>query len=75
MDAELEFAVTGALGETRVLLDSGRAAILSSPCAGQTCISAGGIHRNRQWLACLPNRVFLLIEGGDGGDSFDALAW
>ena len=74
LDTELELSVTGPMGETRVLLGSGRAAVLSSPCNGQTCIAAGGITRSGQWLACLPNRVFLLIEGSGGGE-VDAVSW
>ena len=74
MTTELEIPVTGPMGETRVLLHSGRAAVVSSPCSGQTCIAAGGITRSGQWLACLPNRVFLLIEGSGSGD-VDAVSW
>jgi hypothetical protein len=70
---ELELSVQGPIGETLVLLHSGGGAIISSPCIGQTCITFGSISRNMQWLACLPNRVFLLIEGNGEGDAVDAV--
>ena len=75
LDTELELSVTGSIGETRVILHSGGAAVISSPCGGQTCIAAGGINRSGQWLACLPNRVFVLIEGTVSNGEVDAVSW
>ena len=75
LDAEEELSVSGSIGETRVLIHNGRAAIVSSPCSGQTCVAAGELHRNGQWAACLPNMVFLVIEGAEGTDAVDAAAW
>ena len=78
LDAEESLVVAGVMGETRVVIHNGRAAIVSSPCSGQTCVMAGGLHKNGQWTACLPNGVFLLIEGrveGSGGDGVDAASW
>ena len=74
LDAEELVIVDGPLGETGVKISGGRAAIVSSPCGGQTCVAAGEIHKNGQWAACLPNRVFLLVEG-EGGDAVDAASW
>ena len=73
LDAEEKVTVTGSAGETTVRIHGGRAAIVSSPCGGQTCVAAGEMHRNGQWAACLPNMVFILIEGG--GESIDAASW
>ena len=75
LNTEMELDVEGPMGVTRVLLHSGWAAVISSPCSGQTCIAAGGINRSSQWLVCLPNRVFLLIEGSDGSGEVDAVSW
>ena len=75
LDTEEQVIVNGAIGETRVMIQKGRAAIVSSPCSGQTCVAAGGMHKNGQWAACLPNRVFLLVEGVDSGDAVDAVSW
>ena len=74
LSAEELVIVEGPLGETKVIISRGRAAIVASPCGGQTCVAAGEIHKNGQWAACLPNRVFLLVEG-EGGDAVDAASW
>jgi len=74
-DAETRVTISGPVGETIVEIHEGRTAIVSSPCDGQTCVAAGSLSRNGQWAACLPNRVFVLIEGQDGGDVIDAASW
>ena len=73
LNAEEMVTVTGSIGETRVEISGGRAAIVSSPCGGQTCVAAGSLHKNGQWAACLPNRVFLYVEGAE--DAVDAATW
>jgi hypothetical protein len=70
------FEVSGPLGITMVELRNGEARVLSSPCVNQTCVAAGAIHSRGQWIACLPNRVFLNIEGGSASaDGVDGSAW
>jgi hypothetical protein len=56
-------SVKGPLGDTVIEIREGRASFLSSPCANQICVAAGHVHRQGQWTACLPNKVFLYIEG------------
>jgi len=73
--AEERVSVAGPLGETLVQIHDGRAAIVSSPCNGQTCVAAGELQKNGQWAACLPNRVFILIEGAGDEDVIDAASW
>ena len=82
LNAEVQVDVAGAIGETVVQIHKGQVAIISSPCAGQTCVAAGALHKNGQWAACLPNRVFVLIEGAeakspftDTEDTVDAACW
>ena len=75
LNSELEMDVSGSLGETRVVIHNRKAAIISSPCTGQTCIAAGALQKNGQWAACLPNRVFVLVEGDDRGESVDAASF
>ena len=66
LNTEEEVIVPGPIGDTMIRISGGRAAILSSPCSGQTCVAAGEIRGNGQWAACLPNKVFLLVEGTNG---------
>ena len=75
IDADETVSVLGPLGETVVNIHNSRAAIISSPCSGQTCVAAGGVQRGGQWVACLPNRIFLLIEGAIESDAVDAISW
>ena len=75
LDTELSINIVGPIGETTVEIHRGRAVIVSSPCGGQSCVASGELHRNGQWAACLPNRVFVLVEGMDGGDAIDAASW
>ena len=75
LEAETLVDVPGPMGETRVRIHNGEAAIVSSPCGGQTCVSAGGLHRNGQWAACLPNQVIVLVEGAHDEDAIDAASW
>ena len=68
LDAERKIAVEGPLGETIVLIEGGTVRVVDSPCLNKTCIAAGAISRPGQWVACLPNQVFVSVEGrGDGG--------
>ncbi|MDR2159586.1 MAG: NusG domain II-containing protein [Treponema sp.] len=64
--------ISGPLGETVVELKDGRARVLSSPCANQTCVAAGAIHSRGRWIACLPNQVLVSISGEA---EVDGAAW
>ena len=75
LNAEETVSVTGSIGETRVEIHNDRAAIVFSPCGGQTCVAAGGLYKNGQWAACLPNGVFLLVEGAKAEGAIDAISW
>jgi hypothetical protein len=76
LDAEEKIGVSGPLGETVVEISGGRSRVLASPCANQTCVAAGHLNRRGQWTACLPNKVFVYIEGtGDGDASLDSTTW
>ena len=67
----LEFPVKGPLGTTVVEIRDGRAAVESSPCPNQTCVLAGFVERPGQWVACLPNQVFVRLEGSNGAEKLD----
>lgn len=55
--------VQGKLGITDVEIHNGRARILNSPCKGKICIKSGFIQYADRFLACVPNRVAVRIEG------------
>jgi hypothetical protein len=54
--------IAGPLGNTVIDFSDGRAQVLSSPCSNQSCVASGVIHRKGQWIACLPNGVFVRVE-------------
>ena len=66
--------VGGPLGDTVVEISGGQARVLSSPCAEKLCVRSGAIARPGEWIACLPNRVILDIQG-DSRQSADAVSF
>lgn len=70
--------IPGFLGNTTIELKDGRARVVSSPCANKTCVSCGAIYSNGQWIACLPNGIFIRVEaaGKEGRrDGLDGSVW
>ncbi len=64
----------GPLGQTSVQIAEGRVSVLDSPGRLKICIKAGEIYRNGQWLACLPNRIFIRIVQ-DSNNDLDAITF
>lgn len=60
--------IPGPLGETEMIIRDGRVHVHSSPCRAKICIAAGEISRPKEWIICLPNRVFITIEGAETAD-------
>ncbi len=63
LDQDREIEVSGPLGLTIVHIYEGKAHIEASPCPNKTCVASPPIGRKGEWTACLPNRVFIRIEG------------
>ncbi len=61
--------IAGPLGDTVVRISGKKVFVEDSPCRNKVCIAMGAISRAGQWVACLPNRVFVRVEGKteDGG--------
>jgi hypothetical protein len=75
LDAEETVEVPGPLGITVVEIRDMRVHVLSSPCANQTCVASGHINSAGQWAACLPNKVFVMIEGAADEEGVDSGTW
>jgi len=67
-----ELDIAGPLGITHVEIDGDRVRVTSSPCRDKICIAAGWLELSGDWTACLPNRVFVRVEGGRRDDGIDA---
>lgn len=65
LDRACTYSVDGPLGETIIEVHDGSVRVLSSPCQEKICIKSGSISRPGQWIACLPNRIFITIKGRD----------
>jgi len=63
LDSEATVHVRGPLGDTVVAIREGTAEVLSSPCPEKICVKTGKISKPGQWIACLPNRVFVAVQG------------
>ena len=55
--------IPGAIGTTIIRIENNTAFISDSPCPNKTCVNAAALKKAGDWNACLPNRVFLHIEG------------
>ncbi len=61
----------GPVGETSIVVSNGEVHVHDSDCRNKVCISAGSISRVGQWIICLPNNVFIMIEGKIGKEEGD----
>jgi len=78
LDSRQTLAVAGPLGETIVEISAGSVRVLDSPCPEKICIKTGSIEGPGQTIACLPNRVFVVIRGralGPDGEQIDAFSY
>ncbi len=60
-----EQSISGPSGNTVFVIENGFVYIQESDCSEKTCIKSGKIWKQGQWLACLPNRVFIGIRGNE----------
>lgn len=49
----------------------GAAAVVEANCGDHTCVRTGEISREGERIVCLPHKLIIQIEGGDG-PAFDA---
>ncbi len=52
----------GTLGNSVIVIDEGKAFFVSSPCDNQLCVHSNPIHSSSQFIACLPNQIFIRVE-------------
>lgn len=58
-----QIEVDGPLGTTRILVEPGRARVVSDPGPRQYCVRQGWLMRPGEIAICAPNRVSLQIAG------------
>jgi len=73
IDADATVVVAGPMGETTVRICGNCVWVESSPCDNHTCIAVGSISKQGEWAACLPNNVFVIVNGIE--DDIDGISW
>jgi hypothetical protein len=69
---ERRVAVRGPLGDTVVVIRGGKASVEDSPCPDKLCVHMAAISKPGQWIACLPNKVFVRVAGAAGEEVDDS---
>jgi len=59
----VHFHAAGDLGDTEVLIEQGEVRILHSSCVSKKCVLSGHRHQMGDILACVPNRILVVIDG------------
>ena len=62
MHVNREIAVPGMIGNSIIVIQNGKARFKDSPCPGKTCVQCAPISHNHEWIACMPNQIFIRIE-------------
>lgn len=52
-----------------VEIKGGEVSVTGASCKNQVCVRRGSISKTGESIVCLPNRLVVTIEGGDGYDS------
>ena len=52
-------------GSNTLVIENGEAWVSEANCPDKSCMGMGKISRNGEFIACLPNRVIIVIEGGE----------
>ncbi len=75
LEQDRRIAAEGPLGTTYVEVHDGHAAVVESPCANKLCIQVGELYEHGDWSACMPNKVFVQIEGGSSESEVDVTTY
>ncbi len=52
-------------GSNLLIVENGEAWVSEANCPDKICMGMGKISRNGEFIACLPNRLIIVIEGGE----------
>lgn len=75
LKTDREVRLSGQLGESLLVIKSGRVRFREAPCQNRVCIGMGEVSRSGELLACVPNGLLLRIEGPAPGESgYDLLS-
>ena len=75
LDKNKELKIEGNLGESTIKIEDGFVFFENSPCPNKLCVQSSAITKNGEWIACLPNGVFVRIEGKDESSELDGTSY
>ncbi|MCR5090747.1 MAG: NusG domain II-containing protein, partial [Oscillospiraceae bacterium] len=52
-------------GSNTLVVEDGEAWVSEANCPDKVCKGMGKISRNGEFIACLPNRLLVVVEGGE----------
>lgn len=73
IDKNDELKVEGQIGISIIEIKNGKVWFADSPCPNKTCVQCRPISADGEWIACMPNQVFIRIESKTAG-SVDIVA-
>lgn len=63
MDKNAVMTFKGNLGVSTVEIEGGKAFFRDSPCVNRICVQMHSVQYNNDWAACIPNGIFIRVEG------------
>lgn len=61
----------GAIGPLTLVINNGKASITESTCKNQICVHMAPINRSGEFIACVPNKVLITVEGNENLEADD----
>ena len=65
MDEDRTIYAGGPIGDTVIVIKDNSVHVADSPCRDKLCVSYGILSEIGEWTACLPNRIFISIQGSE----------
>jgi hypothetical protein len=75
LDQDRTVEVTGPIGATVIEILDGEVRVANSDCRDKICVAAGWLDSAGEWAACMPNRVFVRVEGDEVTGEVDAYTY
>jgi hypothetical protein len=75
LEEDISVTFDGPIGDTLVRIENGEVWVAEDPGPLQICVQKGRISNPDEWLACLPNEVFIRIAGRGPSDGLDGQAF
>ena len=63
LNSDLSIEINGPLGTSHIQITNNHVHMSSSPCPLKICVKKGEISEVGEWIACLPNKILIIIKG------------